>query len=319
MGMTGSGKSSLISLCTDQVIEIGHDLQSCTQDVRTYAFRHPKLRSGRVYLVDTPGFDDRNKSDTEVLRTLAAWLAATYSRGVKLSGIVYLHRINQTRMQGSALKNIALFRSLCGDNALKKIVLATTMWDITENEVAESREKQLKETSKYWGGMVAKGSQVFRHDNTQKSAFALIEIFMKEESKIVLNIQNEMVHDHKPLDKTEAGNNIKTMLNEQEAKLEKEIQNLKSEFKEALIKKDEEIAEILRESSREQEELLQQVGINFILTENTNGNVLTSLTLTLAPVNCLVLTLILEPSTNSHRSTGTSQPTKATSNDATTA
>ncbi|TRX88548.1 hypothetical protein FHL15_010587 [Xylaria flabelliformis] len=32
MGMTGSAKSSLISLCADQQVEIGHDLQSCTQD-----------------------------------------------------------------------------------------------------------------------------------------------------------------------------------------------------------------------------------------------------------------------------------------------
>lgn len=29
MGMTGSGKSSIINLCTDQDIEIGHELGSC--------------------------------------------------------------------------------------------------------------------------------------------------------------------------------------------------------------------------------------------------------------------------------------------------
>ncbi|KAI1747909.1 P-loop containing nucleoside triphosphate hydrolase protein [Xylaria castorea] len=223
MGMTGSGKS--------------------TQDVRTYTFCHPKLRSGRVYLVDTPGFDDTNRSDTEVLRTLAAWLTTTYSSGVKLSGILYLHRINQTRMQGSALKNISLFRSLCGDNALKKVVLVTTMWDVTESDIAESRERQLKETSKYWGGMVAKGSQAIRHDNTRKSACALIEIFMKGDSKIVLSIQSEMVDDHKSLERTDAGNDIRGILAEENGKLKREIQNVESELREALRKKDEERAE----------------------------------------------------------------------------
>lgn len=70
MGMTGSGKSSIISLCTNQDIKIGHELVSCTQDVETYVFRRPTLRFGRVYLVDTPGFDDTNRKDTEILRTL---------------------------------------------------------------------------------------------------------------------------------------------------------------------------------------------------------------------------------------------------------
>ncbi|KAI0184668.1 P-loop containing nucleoside triphosphate hydrolase protein [Xylaria flabelliformis] len=259
MGMTGSGKSSLISLCTNQQVEIGHDLQSCTQDVRTYTFCHPKLRSGRIYLVDTPGFDDTNRSDTEVLRTLAAWLTTTYSSGIKLSGILYLHRINQTRMQGSALKNISLFRSLCGDDSLKKVLLVTTMWDIAEGDIAESRERQLKETKKYWGGMVAKGSQVIRHDNTRQSAFALIETFINYDSKIVLNIQSEMVDDHKPLERTEVGNDIKEILAEQNEKLRRDIQQVEFELREALKKKDEEFAEALKEARLEHQQALKQV------------------------------------------------------------
>lgn len=59
-------------------------------------------------------------------------------------------------MQGSAMENIQLFRSLCGDDALSKVVLVTTMWDIENRDVAERREKELKETTKYWGNMIAK-------------------------------------------------------------------------------------------------------------------------------------------------------------------
>ncbi|KAI0490986.1 hypothetical protein F4859DRAFT_460000 [Xylaria cf. heliscus] len=259
MGTTGSGKSSLINLCTDQEIEIGHDLKSCTQDVKAYTIRHPTLRSGRVYLVDTPGFDDTNRNDTEILRTLGAWLTATYSSGVQLSGIIYCHQINQTRMQGSALKNIQVFRSLCGDDALSKVVLVTTMWDKEKLETAEKREKELKETAKYWGGMVAKGSKVLRHNNTQQSAFALIETFIKDDSKIVLGIQKEMVNDQKPLDKTEAGKDVKVMLEEQNVSLRVEIQNFESQLKEALRKKDEELAEVMKELRLEHKQALQQV------------------------------------------------------------
>jgi predicted GTPase len=31
----------------------------------------------RVVLIDTPGFDDTNKSDTDILRMIAHYLAAT--------------------------------------------------------------------------------------------------------------------------------------------------------------------------------------------------------------------------------------------------
>src|SRR6202044_2750014 len=69
MGVTGAGKSSFISLLSDKTVAVGHDLQACTQSVDVYAC---KLFPGRnVYLIDTPGFDDTKRSDTEVLRELA--------------------------------------------------------------------------------------------------------------------------------------------------------------------------------------------------------------------------------------------------------
>ncbi|KAI0968511.1 P-loop containing nucleoside triphosphate hydrolase protein [Xylaria arbuscula] len=258
MGMTGSGKSSLISLCVDQEVAIGHDLKSCTQDIETYVFHHPALQSGRVYLVDTPGFDDTHRKDTEILRTLGTWLTSTYISGVKLSGIIYCHRINQTRMQGSALKNIQMFRSLCGDDALRKVVLVTTMWDIENLDTAVKREKELKETTQYWGGMVAKGSQVLRHDNTRRSALSSIGNFIKDGSKIVLDIQKEMVGGQKSLDKTEVGKNVKIMLEEQNASLKTDIKNLESELRVALRTKDEELAEIITQLRLEHKEALQQ-------------------------------------------------------------
>ncbi|KAI1163169.1 P-loop containing nucleoside triphosphate hydrolase protein [Nemania serpens] len=261
MGMTGSGKSSIINLCTDQDIEIGHELGSCTQDVETYVFHYPTLRSGRVYLVDTPGFDDTNRKDTEVLRTLGAWLTATYSGGIKLSGIIYCHRINQTRMQGSAIKNIQLLRSLCGDDALSKVVLVTTMWDIENRDIAERREKELKDTTKYRGNMIAKGSLVLRHYNTQQSALALVDTFVKDNAKVVLGIQKEMVNGQKPLDKTEAGHDIKGMLDEQNASLRSEIHTVESDLREALRAKDEELAEVMRELRLEHKQALQQVSL----------------------------------------------------------
>lgn len=58
-------------------IEIGHDLESCTDQVRTFSCLHPN-GSDTVVFVDTPGFDDTNLKDTEILKAIADWLTATY-------------------------------------------------------------------------------------------------------------------------------------------------------------------------------------------------------------------------------------------------
>ena len=50
-------------------------LESCTAEVQlSDVFT---LDGREVLLVDTPGFDDTSKSDTEILQTIAAFLATT--------------------------------------------------------------------------------------------------------------------------------------------------------------------------------------------------------------------------------------------------
>ena len=50
---------------------VGHDLESCTAEVSM-------VRIDDVVLVDTPGFDDTNKTDREILIMIADWLTNTY-------------------------------------------------------------------------------------------------------------------------------------------------------------------------------------------------------------------------------------------------
>lgn len=49
---------------------IGHSLESCTQEIGM-------VKVQDVVLVDTPGFDDTEKTDREVLTMIADWLAVT--------------------------------------------------------------------------------------------------------------------------------------------------------------------------------------------------------------------------------------------------
>ena len=116
-----------------------------------------------VYLIDTPGFDDTNRSDNEVLCEIAAWLTRSYTAQIRLSGIIYLHRISDSRMQGSAKRNLLMFKKLCGPDALKQVTLATTMWDRVSEVEGEARERELTSTPDFWGWMVGHGSRVCRH------------------------------------------------------------------------------------------------------------------------------------------------------------
>lgn len=112
--------------------QVAHDLtehQSGTSKVGVFQFPY---KGSRVFLVDTPRFDDTERSDSEVLKDVAFWLAAAYSKSVRLAGIIYLHRIIDPRMQGSALKNLRMFQKLCGDGNLGSVVLARLTGTITK-------------------------------------------------------------------------------------------------------------------------------------------------------------------------------------------
>lgn len=72
----------------------------------------------------------------------------SYNADIKLSGILYLHRITDNRMSGSPHRNLRMFGQLCGDQASRNVILITTMWDNIEVEVGLRREKELRE--KFW-------------------------------------------------------------------------------------------------------------------------------------------------------------------------
>jgi len=92
MGPTGSGKSSVSSIevyhaivglhaqfiatATGVDIQIGHELQSLTADINIVKFECLESDLDIVF-VDTPGFDDTNKTDLEILEMLANWLKTT--------------------------------------------------------------------------------------------------------------------------------------------------------------------------------------------------------------------------------------------------
>ena len=261
MGVTGVGKSTFISQLSDRPVKIGHNMDACKQSFET-RFKakslvlslnclgtqqvevfHCKYDAFSVYLVDTPGFDDTNRSDTEVLREIATWLTTSFSRRVQLDGIMYLHRITDTRLQGSARKNLSMFKKLCGADALKNVILTTTMWELVSPAEGERREEELTKTTDFWGYMVQNGSQVVRHQNTAVSARQLIRLYVSRKKalvgkKVTLEIQKEMVIEKKTLDDTAAGQEIDGEIAVERERLQIRLQQARKEMQKALEKKD---------------------------------------------------------------------------------
>ena len=93
MGATGSGKTQVsgihlipmdrdspgylqfINLASGSNLPVGMGLRSCTADVQLAD--EFTLEGRTVTLIDTPGFDDTSKSDTDILKLIAAFLATT--------------------------------------------------------------------------------------------------------------------------------------------------------------------------------------------------------------------------------------------------
>jgi hypothetical protein len=192
-----------------------------------------------------------------VLKELATWLTDSYTNAININGIIYLHRISDVRMQGSARKNLLMFKKLCGTNALQSVVLATTMWDRVTPQEGADRETELKMNPDFWGWMISKGSRVERHANDRESALRLIGSFVNKGSKVTLELQHQMVNERKTLDQTDAGLSLQTEIAKEREKFTKLLQEAREDMEEAVRLKDEESARELRDIQKQYEQTLR--------------------------------------------------------------
>ena len=240
MGMTGAGKSTFIQKASGlDSVEVGHKLESCmactlayswttltgplgTAKPQDFRFDHG---SKKVVLIDTPGFDDTNRNDGDVLSDIGFFLAKTYENGVRLSGIIYLHDITKNRMTHGGLSNLIMFQDLCGPEPLGNVVLATSRWSKDPEQLIDQErfERELRTNPKYWGEMVAQDSKVTRFANTKESAHEILDILIPKE-KVTLAIQEEMVKENRPIGETTAGRTLNNALVDLRKELEEQMQ-----------------------------------------------------------------------------------------------
>jgi hypothetical protein len=154
----------------------------------------------------------------------------SYKRNIKLSGLLYFHRISDTRMTGTPLKNLRMFQELCGRDALRNIILATTMWVDVEEQVGLQRQKELEKN--YWKGMISQGSKAFRFLNTPESAWAILDHFLRPaHERQAVQLQEEMVDLGRQLSGTKAGKKLYGELEVVVKKQQTTLQKIREETK----------------------------------------------------------------------------------------
>ena len=130
-------------------------------------------------------------------------------------------------MGGASRKNFSMFRSLCGDETLKNVVVVTTMWGDVLPEKGASREEQLKAEEKFFKPAIDNGAKMVRHDNTPERAKEIIWDIVQSNSAEPLCIQKELVNEGKNIIETSVGQQLDRNLVTKIEGYETELQRLR--------------------------------------------------------------------------------------------
>ncbi|CAG9978243.1 unnamed protein product [Clonostachys byssicola] len=244
LGRTGSGKSTFISRCTGKDTNISHGLFSCTDSLDVFDMR---WEGRRIYLIDTPGFNDTNRPEIDTLSVLATYLGASYSNGVRISGVLMLHPISDNRMSGTNMRTIEMIEAMCGFDSYDNLAIATTMWPEQSTKydraTLNAREAELAGSNKFYGSMISKGAAMFRlHVTGRKGQNG--EVFSAERilahlirrsdlhAPKALRLQKELIDEKKTIGETSAGAVIAADISRHHQVRESALQQLEERIRE---------------------------------------------------------------------------------------
>ena len=137
------------------------------------------------------------------------------------------------------MRNLKMFRKLCGESTLRNVVVVTNMWGEVDPKVGDAREVELMTDDIFFKPVLDKGAQTARHENTITSAQNIIRLVLNNHP-IPLRIQVELVDEHKDISETGAGEELNREINAQIRKHQEEMRVLREEMEQAMRDKDEE-------------------------------------------------------------------------------
>lgn len=125
---------------------------------------YPTIIDGQRYvLIDTPGFNDRNREDVEIFCEILDWFVAM-TPYCDLAGILYVYDILPNRSAGAAELNLEVLQALCGERFYKNIRIITTMWsDLNISGVIKARIRQGQLKDDTWKELIAGGTEIHEY------------------------------------------------------------------------------------------------------------------------------------------------------------
>ncbi|KAK0753684.1 P-loop containing nucleoside triphosphate hydrolase protein [Schizothecium vesticola] len=181
LGVTGAGKSTFATHASGIALKIGDDIEPCTQDPLAVEF---ELDGRQIILIDTPGFDDDRRNDIEILRDVLKWIPSQpMLKSRSIDALILLHPVTRDMdgVTGGEKRRVELLQSLLGQDAHKRVTIATTMWESLEPGYAAQLEGELLHRKKgrmgkggVWSGIVELGSAIDQHYNNKESAHKII-------------------------------------------------------------------------------------------------------------------------------------------------
>lgn len=131
-----------------------------------------------------------------------------------------------------------MFRKLCGEQGMKNVSLVTTRWADVLPEVGEKREQQLKSQDTLFRPALTAGARMLRHDNTTESALRILADLV-DRQPVPVQLQHELVDRHVDISQTEAGTEVRRLMEAQATAFRNEIEELRKDMRNSMEQKDE--------------------------------------------------------------------------------
>ncbi|KAI6039155.1 hypothetical protein EDC04DRAFT_1788937 [Pisolithus marmoratus] len=144
----------------------------------------PNADALKAFFIDTPAFELDN------FQTISMSLGLMFRRSIMLTGVIYTYDIT-VKCTPPDERNFAILLKMCGEGAIDRLRLVTTMWDDPSSPEATEAEHALKE--KYAKSLLDAGSGYERFDNTPESAWKIVEGL--GDKKQALKLQEEIVNN----------------------------------------------------------------------------------------------------------------------------
>ncbi|KAE8392571.1 hypothetical protein BDV23DRAFT_192522 [Aspergillus alliaceus] len=143
IGRVGTGKSSLMEDLTGLD---GYSQQSVNSVTQEAEIAKAVIEGREYFIMDTPGFDAENKNTYfEIIRGIQSIRHVS-----RITGLLYLTCINQSRFEDIDRNLIRFIYALCGEEYIPRVTFITTFWTVASVQQGETFNRQLGALQREW-------------------------------------------------------------------------------------------------------------------------------------------------------------------------